>query len=541
MTVTTEDLNGEPVVISGPYLGNGVTAVFDYGFPINAATELEVVRQNANLSEDVLVLGVDYSVAGVGNDAGGQITIITPAVRLPTGAKLVIRYNSDFNQSTAYSNQGAIQLDVLEASLDKLTMTLRQLREVTRRAVTIDSFGTASVETLQANLATVAAVDAEIAQLAPVAADIETVAANVADIVAAADALNAGASPFTDAVEIVGDTPKLDLRETTGAPTGAERVSIRTTNGVFAAQVRSAADALVQSFLEASFNNTGATEQRFRIGGTNRLTVNAVGAVVNGLLDARTRQSREPVYVGTVHAITRANNIFREGLYYCDSTDVDNPVASAGRAVYLYHLPQIEVGAAPGWAMQIAFDDNMILSQIFYRTRQGAGFSAWRPMWGYEQTAFIPTLSGTQFEFTSIPIGVPSFRVLYDNIGLSAPALLTLQLRTSPGGVVTTNYAGGRSVAAGAASFNGSESTSGIALLTDGASGARTFRGKTTCHRYAAGAVWAIDTTGHRLSDNGHVVQSGAVFGLTNPVAGVRLSVSTGAFNGGGFYVEWGD
>jgi hypothetical protein len=36
-------------------------------------------------------------------------------------------------------------------------------------------------------------------------------------------------------------------------------------------------------------------------------------------------------------------------------------------------------------------------------------------------------------------------------------------------------------------------------------------------------------------------ITGGVLTGLANPVSGVRLTAPTGAFNGGGFYVEWGN
>jgi hypothetical protein len=199
MTVEAQNLDGTPVVRSGPYLGNGVTTVFDYDFPITEETEVRVTRQNADLTEDVLELVTDYTVSGVGNPGGGSITLVNPAL-LPTGAKLVAQINMAFDQSTAYSNQGRIQLEPLETSLDKVTLMCRQLREELQRAVTVDAFNTTNIAQLRANIDALAAIETDLAALAANLADIGTVAGAAADVSAVA-AIAAAVS--TNAANIV--------------------------------------------------------------------------------------------------------------------------------------------------------------------------------------------------------------------------------------------------------------------------------------------------------------------------------------------------
>jgi len=139
MTVETQSA-GEPVVRSGPYDGNGVSDTFDYDFQIQSESEILVTRQNASGDEVVLVLTTDYTVTGVGDDTGGQVVLVDPANDLPTGAKLVLQYDGDYNQSTDYSNQGAIALGDLEDALDKVMMHLRSLKEQIDRSIKAATF-----------------------------------------------------------------------------------------------------------------------------------------------------------------------------------------------------------------------------------------------------------------------------------------------------------------------------------------------------------------------------------------------------------------
>lgn len=181
MTVEAQNPDGTPIVKSGPYNGNGVTTAFNYTFPITAIGEVKVVRQNADLTETVLVLTTDYTVTGAGNPAGGQV-ILNSGALLPAGAKLVLLLDMDFDQAVDYSNQGRIQLSLLEISLDKLTLAARQLREELLRAVTVDAFGTADITQLRTNINALAAIEAQVITVSNNIANVQTVAGISANV-----------------------------------------------------------------------------------------------------------------------------------------------------------------------------------------------------------------------------------------------------------------------------------------------------------------------------------------------------------------------
>lgn len=113
-------------LVSGPYAGNGVATIFDYGFKIYAESELEVIRKNADLTRTPLVLAVDYSVQNVGTAGGGTITLTSGAV-LPTGASMTIEPAITPSQDRQFSAQSSLTLLELEQALDKLTSLTRQI------------------------------------------------------------------------------------------------------------------------------------------------------------------------------------------------------------------------------------------------------------------------------------------------------------------------------------------------------------------------------------------------------------------------------
>lgn len=208
MTVETES-GGLPVLKSGPYNGNGVTAAFDYDFPVQDETEIEVLRQNADLSVTTLTLTTHYTVSDVGVDAGGQVTIVDPATNLPTGTKLLIRYVGDFLQAVDWSNQSGLQLAQLEAALDKQMMHLRQIKEQLGRTAQTDAFETTNLADLVDAITAVVAISSDIATVAGISANVTTVAgisANVTAVAGIAANITTAAGIASEIATVAGDS-----------------------------------------------------------------------------------------------------------------------------------------------------------------------------------------------------------------------------------------------------------------------------------------------------------------------------------------------
>lgn len=123
MTVSSE------INRSGPYVGNGVTTVFDYDFKILHGSHLRVVMTAPDGAESVVTA---YGVSGVGNSNGGSITMIEPPL---VGYSLTIFLNVPFVQETDLENQGAYYAETVEQAFDLSTMRDLQLKEMADRAV----------------------------------------------------------------------------------------------------------------------------------------------------------------------------------------------------------------------------------------------------------------------------------------------------------------------------------------------------------------------------------------------------------------------
>ena len=121
MTVASE------VNRSGPYIGNGVTTVFNYGFKIVSENHLRVIRAAADGAETTLVIDADYIVSDVGEDGGGQIAMMVAPSATQT---ITILRNVPFVQETDLENQGAYYAETVEDSFDLSVMRDQQLAEM---------------------------------------------------------------------------------------------------------------------------------------------------------------------------------------------------------------------------------------------------------------------------------------------------------------------------------------------------------------------------------------------------------------------------
>lgn len=115
------------------YAGNDVATAFPFAFKVLAADDLKVTRFPSTGIGSVLVRGVDYSVAGVGADAGGTVTLLLGA--LATGSTLMLEREVDLTQPLSLRSQGGgYSPESLEDEFDRLTMQLQQIDDYVRNA-----------------------------------------------------------------------------------------------------------------------------------------------------------------------------------------------------------------------------------------------------------------------------------------------------------------------------------------------------------------------------------------------------------------------
>ena len=126
-------------ITSGPYAGNGVADTFSYLFRIQDKTQVTVFETDADGLETTPAVDTDYTVNGIGGDAGGTITRL--AGPLPTGYEWYIRSNYIENQLTDFSSQGAFFPYVHEDQMDHITFTIQQISDRLARSLRVsDSY-----------------------------------------------------------------------------------------------------------------------------------------------------------------------------------------------------------------------------------------------------------------------------------------------------------------------------------------------------------------------------------------------------------------
>ncbi len=111
------------------YNGNAATTVFAYTFRILDQDHIAVYV------DDVLqTLTTDYTVSGVGDSGGGNITFV---VAPPSGTANVIFLRSiPLTQETDYVENDPFPAEAHEDALDKLTMIVQQMQEEIGRSLT---------------------------------------------------------------------------------------------------------------------------------------------------------------------------------------------------------------------------------------------------------------------------------------------------------------------------------------------------------------------------------------------------------------------
>ncbi len=108
------------------YVGNSVTAVFAYTFMINDKSEIYALVDGVLRTVDI-----DYSVQGVGVDAGGTVTFFA----VPGVVNVSIMDQTAFNQLSIYNANEDFPSQRVADDLNKHTRLLQQLREIVSRSL----------------------------------------------------------------------------------------------------------------------------------------------------------------------------------------------------------------------------------------------------------------------------------------------------------------------------------------------------------------------------------------------------------------------
>lgn len=196
MTVSTND---NKII----YAGNGTTVAFPVPFLFYDDAHI-VVRIKKDETVTDCVRGVDYSIAGAGDDNGGTVTFFAAP---DDGTQVSILREVPFVQNTQYLDGDPMPAELLERNLDVLTMQTQQLKEQSDRAVTVDVFSDTDPAELIDKVETLYADKDNLDLLANNMSSIKTDAENIGVIKTAANNIGAvqTASGSIEAVKTVSD------------------------------------------------------------------------------------------------------------------------------------------------------------------------------------------------------------------------------------------------------------------------------------------------------------------------------------------------
>lgn len=116
------------------YSGNGITTEFSYTFRILDEDDVKVTLTDADGVETIQTITTHYTVAGVGDDGGGSVTMVTAPA---TGESLTLTRGQTFDQQTDYTEGDPFPAETHENALDKLTMSIQQLAESDNRSIKV--------------------------------------------------------------------------------------------------------------------------------------------------------------------------------------------------------------------------------------------------------------------------------------------------------------------------------------------------------------------------------------------------------------------
>lgn len=181
------------------YTGNGVTTTFPFTFRVDNTSHLYVKLINiATAVETTLVLNTDYSVTGIGNPSGGTVTYPISGSPMAATHKLKIERIVPLVQELAINNQSGFQPEVIEQSLDYMTMMIQQADA--KAALNVEVYAIAAASSA-------AAAAASAASAAAVAADAAEAIQAVPSIPFLFSTTTADADPGTGNLRLNNATP----------------------------------------------------------------------------------------------------------------------------------------------------------------------------------------------------------------------------------------------------------------------------------------------------------------------------------------------
>jgi hypothetical protein len=114
------------------YNGDDSTTVFAYTFKVFDQSDLTVILRSSNGTETVQTITTNYTVSGVGDAGGGNVTMVTAPA---TGEQLTILREQPLTQGLDLVPNDPFPANSIEESLDKITFMVQKHEEELGRAI----------------------------------------------------------------------------------------------------------------------------------------------------------------------------------------------------------------------------------------------------------------------------------------------------------------------------------------------------------------------------------------------------------------------
>jgi len=133
MTIST-------TIIKNSYDGDGSQLVFQYNFKVLNEADIEVILRSADGTETVKTISTDYTVSGVGEATGGNVTFVSTA---PTSTeKVILRRATEQTQSLDLVENDPFTADSVEGAFDRAIAIAQELQEAVDRSIKISRTNT---------------------------------------------------------------------------------------------------------------------------------------------------------------------------------------------------------------------------------------------------------------------------------------------------------------------------------------------------------------------------------------------------------------
>lgn len=285
------------------YSGNGSTDVFAYGFKIFDDDDITVIiRTDSTGAETTKTKTTHYTVSGVGNSSGGNVTFTSGNIPA-SGETVVLLRTTARTQLTDYVPNDPFPAATHEDALDKLTFIAQELEEEIGRSLKVSQANVIATSEFTADATARAnkilgfdssgniSIVQEIGQFKGTDATVTTVAYNARDIVKSTTSAQLNNVYICVADSVVGDS----LTDTDHFALLVDAVSAATSATNAASSATAAASSATTASTQASNASTSASTASTQA--TNAAN-SATAAAASAAAAAASADNFDDVYLG---------------------------------------------------------------------------------------------------------------------------------------------------------------------------------------------------------------------------------------------------